>query len=134
MFAEPGKSGRPKGKSGIKPIAPYHRDPAKAAAHAFCRETGERVCPTQLRTYALALAEFHISSESKFENGQPLDRGPTKRRHVQVNEYVLIGKEANKVGESGEAEPDHSRGIEIEFTTKNQPKRTLCCEMSGRLG
>ena len=115
-FAEPGQSGRPRGKSGPKPIAPFHTDPAKAAAHAFCRETAQRVCPTQLRTYAQALAEFHISSESKFENGEALSSGPTQRRHIDAKICHLIGKEGNKIGEGGELQPDSFP--ELKFTTK----------------
>jgi hypothetical protein len=62
------------------------------------------VKPGQLKTYAEMLAQYHISPESKFENGQFLDRGPTERRHVLATELVLIGKEANQVGESGETD------------------------------
>ena len=43
--------------------------------------------------------------ENKFENGQFLDRGRTERRHIIATEFVLIGKVANMVGESGEADP-----------------------------
>ena len=107
-LVDPGQRGRPLGTAAPKPIAPFDRDPAKAAAHAFCRETGQRVCPTQLRTYAQALTEFHISPESKFENGEFLKCGTTKRRHIVAESFVLIGKEANKVGESGEEEPGTS--------------------------
>jgi hypothetical protein len=38
-------------------------------------------------------------------NGQFLDRGRTQRRHVVATEFVLVGKEANRVEESGEADP-----------------------------
>ena len=49
--------------------------------------------------------QYHLSPESKFENGRFLDRGRTERRHIVATEFVLIGKEANMVGESGEADP-----------------------------
>jgi hypothetical protein len=51
------------------------------------------------------LAQYHLSCEDKFENGQFLDGGRTKRRHVVATGFVWIGKEANQVGESGEADP-----------------------------
>ena len=62
----------------------------------------------QLKTYAEVLAQYHLSPESKFENGRFLDRGRTERRHIVATEFVLIGKEANMVGESGEADPIES--------------------------
>tara|TARA_R110000868_G_scaffold55283_4_gene171954 strand:+ start:991 stop:1143 length:153 start_codon:yes stop_codon:yes gene_type:complete len=46
------------------------------------------------------LFNYHLSSEDKFENGEFLDRGKTERRHVSVEKIRLIGKEANKVGET----------------------------------
>ena len=61
-----------------------------------------------LKTYCEVLAQYHLSPESKFENGQFLDRGRTERRHVTATSFVLIGKEANQVGESGESHPIHS--------------------------
>jgi len=65
--------------------------------------TGEPIPPDRLKTYAEALAQYHLSREDKFENGQFLDRGRTERRHVIETGFKLIGKEANRVGESGEA-------------------------------
>ena len=97
--------GRPPKDDKPRPIAPYNNDPVKALAAAFDRVTGEPVKPERLRTYAEMLAQYHISPESKFENGQFLDRGCTERRHVIAQSLVLIGKEANQVGESGEAGP-----------------------------
>ena len=52
-----------------------------------------------------ALAQYHLSPESKFENGRFWDRGRTERRHIVATEFVLIGEEANRVGESGESDP-----------------------------
>jgi hypothetical protein len=70
--------------------------------------TGRSIEPAQLKTYAEALAQYHLSCEDKFENGQFLDRGRTERRHVVATGFELIGKEANRVGESGEADPVRS--------------------------
>jgi hypothetical protein len=88
-----------------KPIAPYDSDPRRAIPNAFDRVTGESVDPEQLKTCAEALVQYHLSCEDKFVNGQFLDRGRTERRHVVATGVELIGKEANCVGESGEADP-----------------------------
>ena len=57
----------------VRPIAPFNRVPAKAAEEAFDRETGKRVEPSELLTYAEALNSYHVSPENKFENGGPAD-------------------------------------------------------------
>ena len=105
QLADPHKRGRPKKAPDLKPIAPFDTDTAKAVANAFDRETGEPVNADQLKTYAEVLCQYHLSSENKFENGAFLDQGKTERRHVIAEGFVLIGKEANKVGDSGEVEP-----------------------------
>ena len=69
------------------------------------RITGQFIPCDRLKTYAEALCQYHLSSEDKFENGQFLDRGRTERRHVVATGIVLIGKEANRIGESGEGDP-----------------------------
>ncbi|RLW55434.1 MAG: hypothetical protein B6D76_03795 [gamma proteobacterium symbiont of Stewartia floridana] len=107
-FIETPKRGRPKKKSNCKPIAPYTSDPAEALPSVFDRVTGEKIEPKQLKTYAEALAQYHLSCEDKFLNGQFLDRGRTERRHVVATGMDLIGKETNRVGESGQANPVHS--------------------------
>ena len=48
-----------------------------------------------LKTYADALAHYHLSPESKFLNAKPFDRGATLRRHVRLTEAKLIGKESH---------------------------------------
>ncbi len=96
--------GRPAKDHAPKPIAPYSRDPSRALGSVFDRLTGEPVNPEQLKTYAEALAQYHLSCEDKFLNGQFCDRGRTERRHVRATGIILIGKEANQVGESGEAD------------------------------
>ena len=74
------------------------------ARQAFCRETGLPVDTSTLKTYAEALAQFHLSTEDKFENGDYADAGETRRRHMNVAAIGLTGKEANSVGPSGEVE------------------------------
>lgn len=97
--------GRPPKHKSYKPIAPFERDPAKAAASSFDRETGAPVPIEALKSYAETLALYHLSPEFKFENGDRWDCGLTERRHVVATGVTLIGKEANKVGEFGEGEP-----------------------------
>ena len=88
-----------------RPIAPFNRDPDQALRTVFDRVTGESVCPEELKTYWESLAQYHLSCEDKFANGQFLDRGRTEGRHVVATSFVWIWKEANQVGESGEADP-----------------------------
>ena len=111
---DPHKRGRPNKAPDLKPIAPFETDPAKAVEQAFDRVTGEPISQDQLKTYAEVICQYHLSSEDKFENGEFTNSGETKRRHIVAESFRLIGKEANKIGESGEEEPD-STG-QIEFT------------------
>ncbi len=105
VLVDPGKRGRPKGKYPPKPSAPFERDSAKAAASAFDRKTGEPVDQSMQKTYADALANYHLHPEDKFEGGDYWDSGETRRRHVKAKTIGLIGKEANNVGEGGEVDP-----------------------------
>jgi hypothetical protein len=100
---DPHKRGRPTKAAAPKPSAPFERDPAKGAKAAFDRMTGDPVPVAQLKTYADMLRNYHLSCESKFENGEAWDRGETLRRQVVAESVELIGKEANGVGEFGEA-------------------------------
>ena len=89
-------SAKPRKLRRIRPIAPYHKEPAAAAAVAFDRETGQAVPARQLATYREALAQYHLHPEAKFLGGDFIDRGPTRRRHIQVLGITYIGKEANR--------------------------------------
>jgi hypothetical protein len=102
------KRGRPRKADDPRPIAPYNSDPIRALANVFDRVTGRPLNPEELKTYAEVLAQYHLSPEAKFENGRYLDRGRTERRHIVATDFVLIGKEANRVGESGEPDPVQS--------------------------
>ena len=104
-LVDPTKRGRPTKAADPKPIAPFETDPDKAVAQAFDRVTGEAIILRQLKTYVEALFNYHLSSEDKFANGEFLNRGKTERRHICAESVTLIGKEANKVGDSGEAHP-----------------------------
>lgn len=87
--------GRRKKATAIKPIAPFETDHQKAVGLSFDRETGLPVSALSLRTYAEALAQYHISPESKFLNADFLDRGTTFRRHVKMITVHHIGKESH---------------------------------------
>jgi hypothetical protein len=80
----------------LRPIAPYSQTSKEASARAFDRETGKPIPANELKTYAQALTQFHLRPEAKFENGDYLDHGHTRRRHVQAAQVNYIGKEANR--------------------------------------
>jgi len=79
-----------------RPVATFDQDPAVAATRCFDRITGDPVSREVLKTYRQALAQYHLHPETKFANGDYLDAGPTKRRHIQVVSIDRIGKEANR--------------------------------------
>jgi hypothetical protein len=94
--AVPKKGPRPKARQ-TKPVAPFDKDMGRASINAFDRETGAPLSTsTTIKTYREALAQYHLSPESKFHNGNFLDRGRTERRHIQATEIVHTGREANK--------------------------------------
>jgi hypothetical protein len=99
------RRGRPRSTETLAPIAPYDSNSTRALSKVFDRVTGKPVGPEQLKTYVEVLAQYHLSCEDKFENGQFLDSGRTDRRHVVAAGFVWIGKEANRVGDSGELDP-----------------------------
>lgn len=108
--------GRRRSAKRPKPIAAYDRDHAKATATAFDRESGEPVSATALKSYAEALAQYHLHPEDKFLNGDYLDRGPTTRRHVRMTAARHIGKESNDwerqavLGLDEDCQPDYGVG------------------------
>lgn len=83
-------------KRALKPVAPFERNPSRESLNPFDRETGDPVPVDMLKTYRQALAQYHLHPESKFLNGDYLDRGTTQRRHVRVLSVEHIGKEANR--------------------------------------
>jgi hypothetical protein len=97
--------GRPPKSDAPKPIAPFDTDPCKAVPNVFNRITAEPIPADRLKTYAEALCQYHLSPESKFANADFFERGQTKRRHVVATGIVLIGKEANRVEQSGQSSP-----------------------------
>jgi len=97
-IVDPHKRGRPHKQATSKPSAPFERDPRKGAEAAFDRLTGEPVPVDQLKAYADALRGYHLSCESKFENGGAWNQGETRRRHLVAEHLGLIGKEADAMG------------------------------------
>jgi AraC-like DNA-binding protein len=95
----------------LRPIAPYNRDPVEAAKACFDRETGLPISADRLKTYAQALSSYHLRPESKFENGDFYDRGPTRRRHVRAIRIEYIGKESNRWEEQYHLGPDEGADI-----------------------
>ena len=79
-----------------KPTAPYDKDPQKALAKLFDRDTGEPVEPEMLRDYRQALRSYHIHPEAKFLSGKWTDSGTTRRRHVFADFILPIGKKRTK--------------------------------------
>ena len=79
-----------------RPVAPFHTDHKVAVQHAFDRLTGDAVPVESLANHAQDLAQYHLHPEAKFENGNYLDSGTTRRRHVSVVGTMHIGKEANR--------------------------------------
>jgi hypothetical protein len=94
-FATPGKTAR-RATDKCKPVAPYDKDLAKAVKLAFDRATGLFVPASALKSYREVIAGYHLHPESKFRNGEPFDRGTTKRRYVRAIAFQNIGKEANE--------------------------------------
>ena len=107
---QPGQSRRPRA---FRPIAPFDLNHAKVMKTAFDRETGEPVPAAALRTVAEVISQYHLHPESKFLNGDYLDRGVTRRRHIFATGVRHIGKEANRweeqyfLGPDAEAQPDY---------------------------
>ena len=135
VFGPPKRGRRPKIRT-PKPIAPFDKDISKASANAFDRETGERISSEQLKTYREALAQFHLSPESKFLNGEPFDRGRTERRHIKISGVSCIGKEANRWEEQFFAGFDESAeidyGAEPGEITPDERLRRACAEFGQR--
>ena len=101
-----------------KPVAPFDRNPGKAADNCFDRDSGIPVPREVLKTYKDALAQYHLRPEHKFTNGNYTDRGITKRRHVTPSAIRNIGKESNRweekfyLGGEEEAEIDYGMSPE----------------------
>ena len=86
------RTGRP---TKTKPIAPFDKDFTKVQADAFDRQSVEPIDLDRLTSYSEALAQYHLSPESKFLNADYDENGVTRRRHIKIANIVHIGKEAH---------------------------------------
>ena len=102
-----------------RPVSPFDRDHEKAVSAAFDRLTSEPIGAGVLLSYATALAQYHLSPEAKFLNGNFLDSGTTLRRHVIARGRTFIGKEANRW------EEQFYLGLDIEAIVEYGVTRTL---------
>lgn len=113
VIAPQARKGRPRKVSPMKPIAPFSKDRATIAATAFDRITGKMIPASDLQTYREAIAQYHLHPESKFLNGDYVDRGTTNRRHIRATAIRYIGKEANEIdrqqvlGADSELDPEY---------------------------
>ena len=98
QFEDPDRVWNPR-EHEAKPTAPYDKDPQKALAKLFDRDTGDPLDPDTSRDYKQALRQYHIHPEAKFLDGRQMDSGSTRRRHVFANMILPIGKEANEIEE-----------------------------------
>ncbi len=109
----------------LRVIAPFNRDPAIAARHAFDRDTGKPVSCKRLKTYARALRHYHDHPEAKFLNGERGDRGPTTRRHIIVRSIRHIGKEANRLDSQLATGTDPNAQVEFGAGTNGRSERFI---------
>ncbi len=77
-------------------MAPYDSNLKKAVAQCFDRVTSLPVATNELKSFKEVISLYHLHPESKFFNGDYLDRGMTQRRYVHAIAVRNIGKEANE--------------------------------------
>ena len=118
-----------------RPVAPYNATPARSAENCFDRITGVPISADRLKTYAEALSDYHLHPETKFLNGDYLDRGPTMRRYVQVAAVRYIGKEANRWEEQLYLGYDPETQIEYQTGKDNRERfRVRIRDAAGKRG
>ena len=100
-----------------RPVAPFDNDPAAAASMCVDRDTGIAIPARVLKTYKDALAQYHLRPEHKFLNGNYLDRGVARRRHVRPIAIRQIGKELSRWQERFYLGSDESAEIEYGLAT-----------------
>lgn len=60
------------------------------------RVTRLPIATSALKSFRQVISLYHLHPESKFLNGDYMDRGVTRRRYVYVTAIRNIGKEANE--------------------------------------
>jgi len=103
-----------------KPVAPFERDPTKAADRCFDRDTGISIPRAVLKTYKEVLAHYHLRPETKFHNGNYTDRGITSRRHIKPTAVRNIGKESNRWEEKLYLGVDEGADIDYGVAPENE--------------
>src|SRR5258708_6368492 len=79
-------------------VAPFHRDPPKAARKAFDRNTEKPVPPKLLQPYARALRNYHSHPESKFLNGSRADPWPDDAKAYRSEVRASYRKRGKSIG------------------------------------
>jgi hypothetical protein len=105
-----------------KPVAPYDADIVKATGRCFDRDSGIPVDAGALKSFKQVLAPYHLHPESKFLNGDYLDRGVTRRRYVYAAAVRNIGKEANEWEPQFYLGFDEDKQIDYGFAPKRSQK------------
>ena len=116
--------GRREKPARLKPVAPFDRDHDMALAAAFDRDTGEAIPVSALKTYAEALAHYHLQPECKFLNADYFHRGTTLRRHVAMTATHHIGKESHDW--ERQAVIGLNLESEIEYGVADSDRAVLC--------
>jgi hypothetical protein len=137
-IAPEARKGRPRKVSPVKPIAPFSKDSAAIPATAFDRITGKPVSATDLQTYREAIAQYHLHPESKFLNGDYVDRATTRRRHIRASAIRYIGKEANELDRQqtlgAESALDPEYGLSTESVAKIRDALAELVALVGKAG
>ncbi|MDE2200198.1 MAG: helix-turn-helix transcriptional regulator, partial [Rhodospirillales bacterium] len=105
---------RPRASKNLpRAVAPYDRNPARAAAHCFDRETGELITRYRLKTVGQSLVRYHLHPDRKVLGGDYCNAGTTQPLRVRAMVIHFIGKEANRweeqfhLGEAPEAQAEY---------------------------
>jgi autonomous glycyl radical cofactor GrcA len=73
----------------------FDKDPEKAAGSRFDGETGESAPLDQLESHKEVVTQYHLHPEAKVHNGDHLNNGVTRRRHIVATAVEHIRKEEN---------------------------------------
>ena len=90
------RRGRGRAKDEPQPVAAFDKDVRTAVLRVFDRLTGFSLDPASMPTYRETLAQYHLHPEDKFLDGDFLDSGLTRRRHIRATSSIAIGKEADR--------------------------------------
>lgn len=121
------RRGRREKVAKMKPIAPFNTDHEAALVTAFDRDTGQPVATSSLKTYVSALAQYHLSPESKFLNADYDDRGTTIRRHVLMTETRHVGKESHDWERQAVLGLDHDSEVTYGVLTDDVSEKVRTC-------